>query len=363
MPSNNRRIFYPIEQVSFAPDGTNNWVAAHGAQSVGITTTFNLEQAYELGQLAIYDNLEQIPDVEVTMTKNLDGRPLIYHLATQGSVSATLVGRSAVKTNVALSVFSDTLNSSSGTPLAEVTMSGMVVSSLTYTFPVDGFCNESVTLVGNNKVWRASAFTTSGTFLDNADGPASGLHVQRRSDVLFTLPSGGTPKDANGQYIALTTILPTDIDGITASGTNPPGSTGNSAHVQGITISADLGRDQILELGRLAPYFRYATFPIEVTTEITTLPTQWDNISATEAGGNNGAGPGLNLRNQSIRVYTGDGTFISTGTKNKLASVAWGGGDAAGGGGNVTLTYRYTTFNDLTVMHPADPSALSVVAV
>jgi len=40
------------------------------------------------------------------------------------------------------------------------------------------------------------------------------------------------------------------------------------------------------------------------------------------------------------------------GTKNKLASVNYGGGDA--GGGNVTVTYSYTTFNDFTVMHPHD---------
>ena len=33
----------------------------------------------------------------------------------------------------------------------------------------------------------------------------------------------------------------------------------------------------------------------------------------------------------------------------------YGGGDA--GGGNVTVTYSYTTFNDFTVLHPQDPNA------
>ena len=61
-----------------------------------------------------------------------------------------------------------------------------------------------------------------------------------------------------------------------------------------------------------------------------------------------------NLSNQVIRVATCEGTRIYLGTKNKLASVNYGGGDA--GGGNVSVTYSYTNFNDMTVMHPQDPS-------
>lgn len=361
--ADNRRIFYAMQQVGFAPDGTTNYIAAHGVQSVGITTTFNLEQVFELGQIAIYDNIEQIPDVEITMQKILDGRPLLYHLATQGSTSGTLVGRSSVKTSAALSIFSDVKTSASGTPITQVTMSGLVTSSLNYAFAVDGPFTESLTLVGNDKKWISGGFTFSGQFLDNADTPASGISAQFRRNLVFTVPGTGTTKDVNGQYIYLTTILPTDIDGIASNGSNPPGTTGNSAHIQSITISCDLGRDQIFELGRKAPYFRYVTFPIEVTTEITTIAINWDKISADEAGGNNGADVGSNLKFQSIRVYTDDGTFISCGTRNKLNSVSYGGGDAGGGGGNVTCTYRYTTFNDLTVLHPADPSSITVTAV
>ena len=39
----------------------------------------------------------------------------------------------------------------------------------------------------------------------------------------------------------------------------------------------------------------------------------------------------------------------------RLSSVSFGGGDA--GGGNATVTYSYTTFNDFTVLHPSDISA------
>ena len=38
---------------------------------------------------------------------------------------------------------------------------------------------------------------------------------------------------------------------------------------------------------------------------------------------------------------------INLGTKNKLSSVSYSGGDT--GGGNATCTYSYSTFNDLKV--------------
>ena len=47
------RIYFANQQVAFRRDGDTTWYAAHGVQSVAVTTTFNLEQAFELGQLAI----------------------------------------------------------------------------------------------------------------------------------------------------------------------------------------------------------------------------------------------------------------------------------------------------------------------
>ena len=58
--------------------------------------------------LAIYENIENIPDVEVTLEKVLDGYPLIYHLCTQGSDTITLAGRSTTRCQVALGVWGDT---------------------------------------------------------------------------------------------------------------------------------------------------------------------------------------------------------------------------------------------------------------
>jgi hypothetical protein len=357
----NHRLFYAIKQVGFAEDGTQAFTAAHGVQSVGITTNFNLEQVFELGQISIYENIEQVPEVEVTMEKVLDGTPLLYHLATAGSTDPSLVGRSTVTTIVGLAVFSETNSSATGTPLAEVQMSGMVVSSLNYSFPVEGSCTESVSLVGNHKVWRdveaSGGAVFSGQF-NNNDSPT--LHVQQRKDVMFTPQGTGTQAlDENGATNQVMTVLPTEIYGVTSSGTIPNPAAGNfAAPIQSITVSCDLGRTPLFELGRKFPYFRYAVFPAEVRTDIETIATKMDNVSATEAGGQNGAPAGYNLKNQTIRVRLRDTTYLDMGKKNKLTSVSWSGGDATTGGNNVTNRFSYITSSDLTITQDNDPSGL-----
>ena len=49
----------------------------------------------------------------------------------------------------------------------------------------------------------------------------------------------------------------------------------------------------------------------------------------------------------SILILLEDGSRFDLGTKNRLSSVTYGGGDASGG--NATITYSYTNFNELTV--------------
>ena len=74
----NNRIYYAIQQVKLG-FGDNKQVV-HGLQSAGITTNFNLEQVFEMGQLAIYQNVENIPEIEVTLNKVLDGAKIQLYL-------------------------------------------------------------------------------------------------------------------------------------------------------------------------------------------------------------------------------------------------------------------------------------------
>jgi len=345
----NNRLYWAVKGVSIAPHGsvafTGNQAIVHGLQSIGINTTFNLEQVFEIGQLEIYENIETLPDVEVTMEKVIDGYSLLYHLTTQGASTNTLAGRSNARCNVLMNIYGDTQDSASGVPQTEVLMSGMYLSNVSYTMPVEGNCTESITLVGNNKEWRdgdTKAFLLDSDMFDNTDEPLDSTNgVNRRENVVFDSVEYNGPATT-------ATLLPGDIEGISSSGTNDKTDGVFEAHVQTISVSTDLGRDSLNELGRRGPYFRYVNFPVEVTTEIEVTSTQGDQIDVDEDAASN-------IDDQTIVIVLDDSTTIDLGSKNKLASVNYGGADA--GGGNATTTYSYTTYNKLTVTHDQDPDA------
>lgn len=343
----NKRVIFGIYAVGLAPDGSTSYTAVHGLQSIGITTTFNLEQVFEIGQSNIYQNLENIPDIEITTNKVMDGYIPIYCLATRaGKTSNTLYGRSAAACSMAMSIFGDTSDSASGTPLREVNMSGLFISSVGYTLPVDGFCTEDVTFVGNHKVWKSSGFTFTGSLFTNQDAPlsfASGTGgVQRRQNVVF----GGT----GGNYTLLPTPNYGGIPGISASGTNDKVADVYNAHIQSIKVSVSLGRESLLELGRRNPYYRPINALSQVTTDIELLSQYGDDVSATDTGVITASG--TNLEDKAIRIYLQEGLNVDLGTRNKLSNVAMGGGDT--GGANQTLTFSYVNFNFFTVSHPME---------
>jgi hypothetical protein len=373
MPNN--RIYYAIQQVSMGPAGSE--VELHGLQSVGVTSNFNLEQIFELGQLAIYENAETTPEVEVTLQKVLDGYPLIYTLATETGCTEDssavksgddLAGRQKGKTDLYLTIWPDDKLSCgySGASAmtggcAELVCSGMYVGSVSYTFPVDGTFTEDVTLVGNAKTWRSA--TVSGKFTDNKDAPAAATGVGRRQDLNMAQ-----------------SIFPDDIPGITAqvytggscgvarkcgsyssggknvrnaASTDATLSAGHAAHFSNITVSCDFGgREPIFELGSFKPYYRYIQFPVEVTCELEVTAVQGDCVTVDDDfGGGDEYCPteDSNLNNNKIKIVSCEGTVIDLGDKNKLQSVNYTGGDT--GGGNVTITYSYSNFNDLIVSH------------
>ena len=63
---------------------------------------------------------------------------------------------------------------------------------------------------------------------------------------------------------------------------------------------------------------------------------------------------GNNTAERQIVISLDQAISFDLGTKNRLSSVSYGGGDATGG--NVSISYSYTNFNDLTVIHSGDPA-------
>lgn len=403
MPArSNKRVIYPHTAVAIRPTsvgldlggtgivGTDH--LAYGVQELGISTNFDNTPYFQLGMLDLYDDVEELPDIEVNITKALDGKPLLYHLATssQGLTSPTLAGRQNAQSVITVGIFSDTNDYSTGSPASIVEMSGMYPSSLEYTFPVDDTFRETMTLVGNDKIWlndsdivnsndltRSNALAMLLTNQFNADTPVHQVSVyisgaatlftttglQRRQHLNFTpwsvFPNITKTVDANGMAAdPFCTILPPDVDGISSSGVNNKTDGFNfDAHVQNITVSVDLGRDSLDELGRRGPYHRFINFPVEVTCAVEILSTSGDMVSATENGirGNNvsACASASNLTNRTIRVATCHHEVFYLGTKNKLTSVEMAGGGTDGG--NQTITYNFRNYNSLTIMAFSDP--------
>jgi hypothetical protein len=374
MVAPNNRVFYACEAIAIGqvgdptltnPDLYNPLEFVHGVQSVGINTSFNLEQAFELGQIAVYENIENLPEVEVTIEKLIDGNPLVYHMATSGGAGFDLISRTKRRANVAMAVGSDENSAisgvgSPGAPRVEIFMSGMYVNSLSYTFPSDGFSTESVTLTGNHRAWaaitpfedvagtlsnglRAGAYTgnvgfTAGTIATilpagfsrhGEDYPIGSGGISRREDVLME-----------------SSVMPRSI--FQTNRSIAPGVAGNNydatkqsprAHISSISINCDLGREDILELGRKSPYYKSTTFPVEVTSEFEVITVSGDFVNFYETRDS--------TPEQPIRVVLRNGTTFDLGSKNRLSSINYGGGDT--GGGNLTITYSFSTYNELKI--------------
>ena len=364
MVTANNRIFYACQMIGLRkmdPLGlqasSEDMTIAHGVQSVGMTTNFNLEQAFELGQIQIYENIEGVPDVEVTMEKVLDGYPLLFHLATPSPQSVGLVGRGKDRMDLSLGIYSDAFDSvtDSGNvdfkPQVEVFCSGMYVGSVSYTVPVDGNATESVTFQGNQKQWTS---VTGNMLLSSSGldfGTTSGFSLTTSPDEPKALTdiSGGVQRRENVRVSS--SSWPNSIAGVTG------GSAGSDVHMQSFTCSTDYSREDIMELGTKVPYFRSPGFPIEVTCEIEAIAVSGDFVSAYESGDPDlvdTKGEGDNTTEETIIVKLQDGTCFHLGSKNRLSSVSYAGGDT--GGGNVSCTYSYTNFNELDVLHPQDPA-------
>ena len=327
------RIFYAVQQVAIGTTA-GTYRVLKGVQSVSMTTTFNLEQAFELGQLEIYENIEGVPSVEMTINRLLDGTALAYVLAAGSYSNADDINLASTNEFTArLGIWDEASDSfANGNPVNQVTISGAFISNVSYTLGVDGNFTEELGITATDKAWyndcdAAAAWAddyTAGAFAGNNDSPDFAGGVQRR------------------EYFDTGSIIPSII---------PEGRN----RLQSVSISADFGREDLFELGSKGPFAKVATFPLEVTCSIEVLSSGGDLVSAAAEGcatGLTSCDVNNNLTDETIIIKTCDGTQIDLGTKNKLSSVSYGGGDA--GGGNVTTTFDFVTYNKLSVSGTGD---------
>lgn len=289
------------------------WEVPFGVQSVSFGTTFNLEDVFHLGQLDAYENVEGIPEVEVSIERVLDGTKPLWLMVADPEGTTLKEKTAKYKVDVALNVYPDVQDSAHGTPDSTCTGSGLVVSAWSVTLPTDGNFTESLTLVGNDKSWGEEEGIPSGIFAksDCYDARVVGSGVERSED-----------------FDKVNSTLPADVP--------------TFDHIQSVGVSVDITREDIFELGRKTPFFRSVAFPVTVTTTIEAITDKGDLVNAKGDGSSN-------LVDRTILIKTKGGLKVDLGSKNKLSSVQFQGFDA--GGGNGTTTFEYQNSNRLTITH------------
>jgi hypothetical protein len=321
-----KRIFYACQAIAVTPVDKDGVVQTalraqlQGVQSVGMNSNFNIEKIFQLGQLDVYDNVENNPEVEVTINKVVDGTlPAYLACMGGGEVDGNIADFANNRANIELGIYQDTAPLASGTASRTVTCTGMYVSSVRYAFPTEGNSTEDVTLVGNSKTWAGGGL---GAFI-GPDGAKTAPATARRWK--FNLDD---------------TVLPY------GDGAIPAG-----AAIQSVNVSADFGRESIYQLGQFEPYCRYVNFPVEVTSEVEVIAPSGDGLTISAAiyscTGTGGSTEDKEIKFVICGSGAGDSLTIDLGPKNRITSVNYQGGDT--GGGNATMTYSFTTNNYLNV--------------
>jgi len=302
---------------------TTSYEAIEGISTLGMTTNYNLEPIYQIGRLAPADLYENNPEVELSITQTLsEGTNLIQYMMGTG----TLNSLSDARGGLLLSIFPETVASGAGNRLASIEIEPAYIQSLSLNFSTDAPFTADYTVVGNSKVYEQH--NLGSPFNSTPRETLTGI-VRRQS--MF----GPGPAATNSKF--------TNYNG--KGGALPSGS-----KVQNITVSVDLGREEIYEMGKVLPFARYINFPVEVTTEFEVIVASGDmaEIKLPESTSCTDLVP-RNITPQPIEFRLCDSRGESfdrydLGNKNYLQSVTQAGGD--GGGGNVTYTYSYINYSD-----------------
>jgi hypothetical protein len=261
------RIFYATHNVTFGG------AAVKGVQSVSLSSNFNLEPIFQLGQASQIAFSQGIPEVEITITRALVGGCLYPLTLTDSNIEA------------AEAVLNDAKTLTIGTVAGGFQVSNAVFSGYTANFTTDGVFTEELSFVGDT-------LSAGGSFSPFSD---ANVVVPQRQDF-----SG--------------------IDNATTA-----------------TVSVNLSRDASFRLGQYRPFGRFVNFPVECTISYgLLLPT------AAATPGDPPSCASSPQEEETISISACDASWSIQ--KARLTNVEYSGGDT--GGGNVEVTYTYTSFTN-----------------
>ena len=294
------RMFYALQSVQFNQNGTNQIL--YGIQSIGASSQSDRTPVFQLGQLGTYSSYttDDSP-VEITISKQIDGNALLY---------PTLLGHEAGSLNGVQFNFWGSAGEASGqtaTPASRLVMNNYTISSVSYTFEVDGVATEEITLIGDALV----ASTEAPEYLDASKSCATALGTR------------AAIKEING---------------------------GSPLGYQSISFNYSKNIESLYSLGKFRNVERYISYPTECTIDVTQDATAISAIGSanTEVAGNcTGSTGGCGGGDFSIELC--DGTFIRAGN-TVVTSESYQGGDT--GGSQLQYVQSLSSWDDFTVTGP-----------
>lgn len=286
-------IYYAVQNLQVTPEPdpaascslSGTGICSQGMISAGFSTSAEYTPVFELGRLAMYDIVDGVTAVEVTVERYLGANgQTLWGTVTGNSLASAI----SVRPKVDLVAVDDTQLACPGapTPVAFLRATGLYITNFSVNYPLDGAATETMQFTGTHMDASANTFADA-----IKDGTSLAAYSDDGSQVV-------TRVDLTGGY-------------------------------QSVTANVSIGREDLFQFGSVAAFHKAPTFPVESTMTFESLAV----------GGT--AGPAAAGGAASLQSF--DRVSISSAF---LTSSEYTGGSATGG--NATITYTYTGYNDFS---------------
>jgi len=289
------RMYYALQSVQ------HNSTPLYGIQSIGASSAGNVTPIFQLGMQGLYGSYSSDDEpIEITISKQLDGRPLIYDTLTGGA-------NDRIQFNFWTAAGEASGGNNDGQTDKSLVMPKYKVSSVSYTFDVDGVGTEEVTIIGDGLT--ADNTLTRALMSSSIVSPAD-LATRARVKQI----NGGSPQG-----------------------------------YQSVTFTYNLNLENLYTLGKFTAEERYSPGPSETTIEFV------ESVEYMEAMGSSAAETIGGCTQTAIgggspkSIELCDGTKISV-LKAVSTSTSYAGGGTDGS--PLLKTSSWTAYDDFAVVGP-----------
>lgn len=336
------RVFYACQAISVNSSSAETTLPKYlaGIQTASLTSNSDFVQINQFGMIDVLQNLENNTTVECTIESAvLNNRRSLFDIFGKYAQSANHMYFSVYPdiTGIETNPYVDSTASVPQTILLDAPY----ITSFSFNLSTDGFATESVTLSTNS--------------IRAKDGVDLGAANTNGISTRYFQGSGFLRSDA---YLRVSGHAAPWTDTSSGFDSNTKWSTGvYYDKLQSVSISLDVGREDLFKLGQKAPYYKAAQFPLETTLEYVIADNYADgggmpSIDPVRLGANSGVYDmyGFKLHLFSNKHET-DPTIEYRMENAVLTSQAKSGGDV--GGGVSTTTYSFSSYALLDITYPA----------